>query len=61
MIKRGYKAAKRLRIIMAAVILLLFYVSISISQPLYNLILKHLTRLQFFPSLINVVFSGGGS
>src|SRR6056297_227160 len=58
--KRGYKAAKLLRIVTAAVILLLFYVSISISQPLYNSILKYLTRLQFFPSLINVVFSRGG-
>ncbi len=59
MSKQGYKAVKLLRIAVAGAILLLFYISISISQPLYNSILKNLTRLQFFPSLINVVFSGG--
>lgn len=60
MTKQGYKAVKLLRIAAAGVILLLFYASISISQPLYNSLLKNLTRLQFFPSLINAAFSGGG-
>lgn len=55
-----YVVIKVLRIVVAAAVLVLFYVSLSLTGPVYNNILKALTRLQFFPSLINVVLSGGG-
>ncbi len=56
----GYLILKVLRIVVAAAVLVLFYVSLSLTGPVYSGILKVLTRLQFFPSLINVVLSGGG-
>ncbi len=58
--RSGYTFFKLLRIGAAALVLTLFYVSLVVTGPLYDSLLRILTRVQLFPSLINVLLSGGG-
>lgn len=55
-----YKAIKFVKIVVAAAVLLLFYLALSISAPFFEVLLDFLTRLQLFPALINSLLSGAG-
>ena len=55
-----YRTAKYVKIVVAAAVLLLLYLSLSLSAPFFDKLLYNLTRLQLFPALINTLLSGAG-
>ncbi len=55
-----YRTAKIVKICVAAAVLIMFYLGLSVSAPVYDTLLDYLTRLQLLPALINTLLSGAG-
>ncbi len=56
--KNTYMILRRVRILVAAAVFILLYLSLSLTGPVYTIVLESLTSLQLLPSLINVLFAG---
>jgi len=54
-----YRTLRRARLGAAALVFILFYLSISFTGPVYGAVLDFLTSLQVLPSFINTAFAGG--